>query len=148
MRTTYMDTTKSAQENRKWYVIDATDLVLGRLSVAVATVLKGKHKPTYTPHIDGGDYVIVVNAEKVAFTGNKLEGKKYYSHSGYSGGLKTRTAKEMLEKQPQKVVEKAVRGMLPKGPQGDNMYRRLYVYVGPEHQQGAQKPEAFPLEVK
>ena len=148
MRSTYMQTQENARENCKWYVIDATDLVLGRLSVAVATVLKGKHKPTYTPHIDGGDYVIVVNAEKVAFTGKKLTGKKYYSHSGYSGGLKTRTAKEMLEKQPQKVVEKAVRGMLPKGPQGDNMYRRLYVYVGPEHQQGAQKPEAFPLEVK
>ena len=148
MRTTYMDTTKSAQENRKWYVIDAQDLVLGRMASDVAVVLKGKHKPTFTPHIDGGDYVIVVNAEKVAFTGKKLTGKKYYSHSGYSGGLKTRTAKEMLEKQPQKVVEKAVRGMLPKGPQGDNMYLRLYVYVGAEHQQGAQKPEAFPLEVK
>ena len=133
---------------RKWYVVDATGHTLGRLSSEIAKVLRGKNKPTYTPHEDCGDFVIVVNAEKVAFTGKKLTGKKYYSHSGYSGGLKTRTAKEMLEKQPQKVVEKAVRGMLPKGPQGDNMYRRLYVYVGPEHQQGAQKPEAFPLEVK
>ena len=148
MRTTYMDTVKSARENRKWYVIDATDLVLGRMSVAVATVLKGKHKPTYTPHIDGGDYVIVVNAEKVALTGNKMQGKKYYRHSQYAGGLKTRTAQEMMDKQPQKIVEFAVRGMLPKGPQGDNMYRRLYVYVGPEHEQSAQKPEAFPLEIK
>ena len=98
MRTTYMDTVKSARENRKWYVIDATDLVLGRMSVAIATVLKGKHKPTYTPHIDGGDYVIVVNAEKVALTGNKMQGKKYYRHSQYAGGLKTRTAQEMMDK--------------------------------------------------
>ena len=139
MRTTYMDTVESARENRKWYVIDATDLVLGRMAVAVATVLKGKHKPTY---------VVIVNAEKVALTGNKMEGKKYYRHSQYAGGLKVRTANEMMEKQPQKIVEKAIRGMLPKGPQGDNMYRRLYVYVGPEHEQGAQKPEAFPLEIK
>ena len=133
MRTTYMDTVESARENRKWYVIDATDLVLGRMAVAVATVLKGKHKPTYTPHIDGGDYVVIVNAEKVALTGNKMEGKKYYRHSQYAGGLKVRTANEMMEKQPQKIVEKAIRGMLPKGP---------------EHEQGAQKPEAFPLEIK
>lgn len=148
MRTTYMDTVKSTRENRKWYVIDATDLVLGRMSVAIATVLKGKHKPTYTPHIDGGDYVIVINAEKVALTGNKMQGKKYYRHSQYAGGLKTRNAQEMMDKQPQKIVEFAVRGMLPKGPQGDNMYRRLYVYVGPEHEQNAQKPEVFPLEIK
>lgn len=148
MRTTYMDTVKSAQENRKWYVIDATDLVLGRMAVAVATVLKGKHKPTYTPNIDGGDYVVIVNAEKVTLTGNKMSGKIYYRHSQYAGGLKQRTAGEMMEKQPQKIVEKAIRGMLPKGPQGDNMYRRLYVYVGSEHEQNAQKPEAFPLKVK
>ena len=118
------------------------------MSVSIATVLIVKHKPTYTPHIDGGDYVIVVNAEKVALTGNKMQGKKYYRHSQYAGGLKTRTAQEMMDKQPQKIVEFAVRGMLPKGPQGDNMYRRLYVYVGPEHEQSAQKPEAFPLEIK
>ncbi|MCI6508089.1 MAG: 50S ribosomal protein L13 [Bacilli bacterium] len=148
MRTTYMQTAENARENRKWYVIDAENLVLGRLSVAVATVLKGKHKPTFTPHIDGGDYVVVINAEKVLLTGNKLEGKKYYRHSQYAGGLKTRTAKEMFEKQPQKVVELAVRGMLPKGVIGDDMYRRLFVYVGPEHKQQAQKPEKFPLEVK
>ena len=148
MRTTYMQTAENARENRKWYVIDAENLVLGRLSVAVATVLKGKHKPTFTPHIDGGDYVVVINAEKVLLTGNKLEGKKYYRHSQYAGGLKTRTAKEMFEKQHQKVVELAVRGMLPKGVIGDDMYRRLFVYVGPEHKQQAQKPEKFPLEVK
>lgn len=148
MRTTYMQTTLEARENRKWYIIDAEGLVLGRLGVAVATVLKGKHKPTYTPHIDGGDYVIVINAEKVVLTGDKLNGKKYYRHSQYAGGLKVRTAKEMLEKQPQKIVEKAIRGMLPKGPQGDNMYRRLFVVVGSEHTHAGQKPEAFPLEIK
>lgn len=148
MRTTYMDTVQSARENRKWYVIDATDLVLGRMAVAVATVLKGKHKPTYTPHIDGGDYVIVVNADKVAVTGNKLKDKKYYRHSQYAGGLKVRSLEEQMTKKPESIVEMAVRGMLPKGPQGDNMYRRLYVYVGSEHEQQAQKPEAFPLEVK
>ena len=146
MNKSYMPCAQNIE--RKWYVIDAENVVLGRLATEVASILRGKNKPTFTPNMDCGDYVIIVNAEKVALTGNKLNGKKYYSHSGYSGGLKTRTAKEMLERQPQKVVEKAVRGMLPKGPQGDNMYRRLYVYVGAEHQQGAQKPEAFPLEVK
>lgn len=148
MRTTYMQTAENARELRKWYVIDAEGQVLGRLSVAVATVLKGKHKPTYTPHIDGGDYVVVVNADKVVLTGNKLKGKKYYRHSQYAGGLKTRTAQEMFEKQPQKVVEHAVRGMLPKGAMGDDMYRRLFVYVGPEHKQQAQQPQKFPLEIK
>lgn len=153
MRTTYMQTTENARENRKWYIIDAEDVVLGRLSVAVATVLKGKHKPTYTPHIDGGDYVIVINAEKVALTGNKLNDKKYYRHSQYAGGLKVRTAKEMLnENAPEifqkRVVEKAIRGMLPKGPQGDNMYRRLYVVVGTDHGHKAQQPAKFPLEIK
>lgn len=142
MRTTYI--AKQSDIERKWYVVDATDLVLGRLSVEIATVLRGKHKPTFTPNIDGGDYVVVVNAEKVALTGKKLKDKKYYQHSGYAGGLKTRTAEEMFEKQPQKVIELAVRGMLPKGPQGDNMYRRLYVYVGPEHPHAGQKPVALP----
>ena len=133
---------------RKWYVVDAEGKTLGRLASEVAKVLRGKNKAIFTPHIDTGDYVIVVNAEKVALTGNKLEGKKYYRHSGYAGGLKTRTAQEMFDKQPQKVVELSVRGMLPKGVNGDNMYRRLYVYVGPEHQHAAQKPEKFPLEIK
>jgi large subunit ribosomal protein L13 len=142
MRTTFMQTNESVE--RKWYVVDATELVLGRMATDVAVVLKGKHKPTFTPHIDGGDYVIVVNAEKVALTGNKWADKKYYRHSGYAGGLKTRTATEMLDKQPQKIVEKAVRGMLPKGKLGDDMYRRLYVYVGPNHPHAAQKPESLP----
>lgn len=128
---------------RKWYVIDATDLVLGRLSTEVAVLLRGKHKPTFTPHVDCGDYVIIVNAEKVALTGTKLDDKIYYRHSGYAGGLKTRTAKRMLELQPQKVLEKSIRGMLPKNRLGNDMYRKLYVYVGPEHPHQGQKPEAY-----
>ncbi len=143
MRSTYMD--KKETVERKWYVVDATDLVLGRMSTEVATVLKGKHKPTFTPHIDGGDYVIIVNAEKVALTGNKWEKKEYFHHSGFSSGLKRRTATEMLDKQPQKIVEKAIRGMLPNGKLGDDMYRRLFVYVGPDHPHAAQKPVAFPF---
>ena len=142
MRTTFMQTNESVE--RKWYIVDATDLVLGRMASDVAVVLKGKHKPTFTPHIDGGDYVIIVNAEKVALTGRKWSQKMYYRHSGYPGGLKTRTATEMLDKQPQKIVEKAVRGMLPNGKLGDDMYRRLYVYVGPDHPHAAQKPESLP----
>ncbi|MBQ3000866.1 MAG: 50S ribosomal protein L13 [Bacilli bacterium] len=142
MRSTYMQKQQSVE--RKWYVVDATDKVLGRVAVEIATVLRGKHKPTFTPHVDGGDYVIVINAEKVALTGKKFEDKMYYRHSGYAGGLKTRTANEMLEKQPQKIVELAVKGMLPKGVLGDNMYRRLYVYTGNEHPHAAQKPEALP----
>lgn len=142
MRTTFMQTNESVE--RKWYIVDATDLVLGRMASDVAVVLKGKHKPTFTPNIDGGDYVIIVNAEKIAMTGKKWSDKMYYRHSGYPGGLKSRTASEMLEKQPQKIVEKAVRGMLPKGRIGDDMYRRLYVYVGAEHPHAAQKPEALP----
>ena len=130
---------------RKWYVVDATDLTLGRLSTEVATLLRGKHKPTFTPHVDCGDYVIIVNAEKVALTGSKLDYKMYYRHSGYPGGLKSRTAKRMLELQPQKVLEKSIRGMLPKNRLGDDMYRKLYVYVGPEHPHQAQKPEAYTL---
>ena len=130
---------------RKWFVVDATDLVLGRVSTEVATLLRGKHKPTFTPHVDCGDYVIIVNAEKVALTGNKLDDKKYYRHSGYPGGLKSRTEKRMLELQPQKVLEKSIRGMLPKNSLGDDMYRKLYVYVGPEHPHQAQKPEVYTL---
>ena len=138
MRTTFMQTNESVE--RKWYIVDATDLVLGRMATDVAVVLKGKHKPTFTPHIDGGDYVIIVNAEKIALTGSKWSKKMYYRHSGYAGGLKTRTATEMLAKQPQKIVEQAIRGMLPKGKLGDDMYRRLYVYVGSEHPHAAQQP--------
>ena len=129
----------------KWFVVDATDLVVGRLSTEVATLLRGKHKLTFTPHVDCGDYVVIVNAEKVVLTGNKLEDKKYYRHSGYPGGLKTRNAKRMLELQPQKVLEASIRGMLPKGKLGDKMYGKLYVYAGAEHPHQAQKPEVYTL---
>lgn len=143
MKQTFMANAQNVE--RKWHVIDATDLVLGRLSTEVATLLRGKHKPTFTPHVDCGDYVIIVNAEKVALTGNKLNDKLYYRHSGYPGGLKTRTAKKMLELQPQKVLEASIRGMLPHNRLGDDMYRKLFVYVGPEHPHQAQKPEVYTL---
>ena len=131
---------KNETVDRKWFVIDAEGVALGRLSTKVATVLRGKHKPTYTPHIDCGDYVIVVNAEKVKLTGKKLSDKKYYNHSGYPGGLRERTAKTMIEKYPEEMIERAVKGMLPKGPLGRQMAKKLYVYAGPEHEQQAQKP--------
>ena len=130
---------------RKWYVIDAENLVLGRMAADVATVLRGKHKPIFTPHVDCGDYVIVVNAEKIALTGAKWQKKEYVRHSGYPGGLKVRTATEMLEKQPQKIVEKAVRGMLPKNKLGAQLFRNLYVYEGSEHPHEAQKPRTIKL---
>lgn len=133
---------------RKWYVVDATDLVLGRLSTEVASILRGKHKPTFTPNVDCGDYIIIVNADKIALTGNKLEDKVYYRHSGYPGGLKQRNAKTMLEKQPTKVLEKSIRGMLPKNSLGEDMYRKLFVYEGSEHPHQAQKPEVLNLKGK
>lgn len=131
---------KKETVERKWYVIDAEGVALGRLASKVAVVLKGKHKATYTPHIDCGDYVIVVNAEKVKLTGNKLEDKKYYNHSGYVGGLRERNAKTMIEKYPEEMIERAVKGMLPKGRLGRAMSKKLFVYAGPEHKQQAQKP--------
>ena len=136
---------KPAEVQRKWYIIDAANRPLGRTATKVADILRGKLKPEFTPHVDCGDYVIIVNAEKIALTGAKWQKKEYVRHSGHPGGLKVRTATEMLEKQPQKIVEKAVRGMLPKGKLGDDMYRRLFVYVGPDHKQAAQKPEPFPV---
>ena len=129
--------------DRKWYVVDATDMTLGRLASEVAKVLRGKNKPTYTPSMDTGDYVIVVNAEKVKVTGKKLDQKVYYRHSEYVGGMKETTLREMLAKKPEKVVELAVKGMLPKGPLGNQMYTKLYVYAGPEHKHAAQKPEVL-----
>ena len=137
---------KKETVDRKWYVIDAEDVVLGRLATKVATVLKGKNKPTYTPHIDCGDYVIVVNADKVRLTGKKLSDKMYYNHSGYTGGLRERTAKEMIEKYPVEMIERAVKGMLPKTRLGRQMYKKLFVYAGNEHPHTAQKPEV--MEVK
>lgn len=128
---------------RKWYVVDAEGKTLGRLASEVARVLRGKHKPIFTPHIDTGDYVIVVNAEKVKVTGKKLSQKVYYHHSEYVGGMKETTLKEMLANKPERVVELAVKGMLPKGPLGRQVYTKLYVYAGPEHKQAAQKPEVL-----
>ena len=135
---TFME--KKETVERKWYVIDAEGVALGRLASKAAVVLKGKHKPTFTPHIDCGDYVIVVNAEKVKLTGNKLEDKMYYNHSGYPGGLRERNAKTMIEKYPEEMVERAVKGMLPKGRLGRAMAKKLFVYAGPEHKQQAQQP--------
>ena len=127
--------------DRKWYVVDATGYTLGRLASEIAKVLRGKNKPIYTPHMDTGDYVIVVNADKVKVTGKKLDQKIYYHHSGYVGGLKETTLREKLAKKPEEVIELAVKGMLPKGPLGRDMYRKLFVYAGPEHKHAAQKPE-------
>ena len=126
---------------RKWYVVDAEGKTLGRLATEVATVLKGKHKPTYTPHVDNGDYVIVVNAEKIILTGKKWDKKMYYSHSGYSGGLKSTAAKDVMAKFPTRMVEKAIKGMLPHTRLGDQIAKKLFVYEGPEHKHIAQKPE-------
>ena len=129
--------------DRKWYVVDAEGMTLGRLASEVAAVLRGKNKPTFTPHMDTGDYVIVVNAEKIKVTGKKLDQKVYYHHSGYVGGLKETTLKEKLAKKPEQVFELAVKGTLPKGPLGRQMYRKLFVYAGPEHKHAAQKPEVL-----
>ena len=128
---------------RKWYVVDATGYTLGRLASEVAKILRGKNKPIFTPFIDTGDYVIITNADKIKVTGKKLEQKVYYRHSDYVGGMKETTLKEMLNKKPEKVVELAVKGMLPKGPLGREMYKKLFVYAGPDHKHAAQKPEVL-----
>ena len=128
---------------RKWYVVDATGYTLGRLASEVAKVLRGKNKPIFTPHIDTGDYVIVVNAEKIKVTGKKLDQKIYYHHSDYVGGMKETTLREMLNKKPERVIELAVKGMLPKGPLGRQMFTKLHVYAGAEHGHEAQKPETL-----
>ena len=128
---------------RKWYVVDAEGCTLGRLASGVASVLRGKDKPQFTPHVDTGDYVIVVNADKIKVTGKKMDQKIYYNHSDYVGGMKETTLKEMMAKKPEKVVELAVKGMLPKGPLGREMYTKLFVYAGPEHKHAAQKPEVL-----
>lgn len=138
MKNTYIQ--KKEEVTRNWYVIDASDVVLGRLATKAAHMLRGKHKATYTPHIDGGDFIIIVNAEKVALTGNKLDKKIYYNHSGYTGGLRERTARVMKEEYPVEMVERAIKGMLPKGRLGRQMYRKLFVYAGNEHPHSAQQP--------
>ena len=128
---------------RKWYVVDADGQTLGRLASEIAKVLRGKNKPVFTPHVDTGDYVIVVNAEKVKVSGKKMEQKIYYNHSEYVGGMKETTLKEMMDKKPERVIELAVKGMLPKGPLGRAMIKKLHVYAGPEHNHAAQKPEVL-----
>ena len=134
---------KPAEVERKWYVVDADGVTLGRLAAEVASILKGKKKPIYTPHVDTGDYVIVVNADKVKVTGKKLDQKVYFSHSEYVGGVKEITLRDQLKKHPERVVEHAVKGMLPKGSLGKQMYMKLRVYAGPEHEHAAQKPEVL-----
>ena len=137
---------KKETVERKWYVIDAEGKTLGRVATLAATYLRGKHKPTYTPHVDCGDYVIIINAEKVNLTGNKLDKKIYYNHSMYQGGLRERTARVMKERYPEEMMERAVKGMLPHNRLGRQMYKKLFVYKGSEHKQEAQRPEV--LEVK
>ena len=131
---------KKETVERNWYVIDATDIALGRLATKAASMLRGKHKATYTPHVDCGDNIIIINAKEVVLTGRKLDQKVYYNHSGYTGGLRERTAKEMRENYPVEMVERAVKGMLPKGRLGRQMYKKLFVYEGPNHKHQAQKP--------
>jgi len=139
-------TPKAGDTTRSWYVIDATDVVLGRLAVAAANLLRGKHKPTFTPNVDGGDFVIVINADKVAISGNKLQKKMAYRHSGYPGGLRKRSIGELMETRPDRVVEKAILGMLPKNKLGRQIKTKLRVYAGPQHPHTAQQP--VPYEVK
>ena len=141
MKTTFMQ--RKEDVVRDWYVIDAKDIPLGRVASKVAVLLRGKHKATYTPHIDCGDNVIVINAKDVLLTGNKLLGKKYYNHSRYVGSLRERTAKEMKENYPEEMMERAIKGMLPKGRLGRQMYKKLHVYAGEEHPHAAQKPKVI-----
>ena len=131
--------------DRKWYVVDATDVPLGRLSTVVASVLRGKNKPTFTPHLDTGDFVIVINADKVKLTGKKATDKIYYRHSNYPGGLKSITAGELRAKNSRRLIETSVKGMLPKGPLGRQMYTKLFVYAGPDHKHAAQQPKELAI---
>ena len=140
---TYVPSASSIE--RKWYVVDATGMTLGRLASEVAAILRGKKKAIFTPHLDTGDYVIVVNADKIKVTGKKLDQKKYYHHSEYVGGMKEATLKEMMQKKPEFVITHAVKGMLPKGPLGRQMLTKLHVYAGPEHNHAAQKPEVLDI---
>jgi large subunit ribosomal protein L13 len=139
---------KPGDIERSWFVVDASDLPLGRLASEVATLLRGKHKPTYAPHVDGGDFIIVVNAEKVAVTSDKSQSKIYYRHSGYPGGIKAETFERLRERRPEAIIERAVNGMLPKNKLGRQMGRKLKVYAGPDHPHTAQKPEALVLDIR
>jgi len=136
---------KKEEVVREWFIIDAEDAVLGRLASKAANILRGKHKPTYTPHVDCGDYVIVLNASKINLTGNKLDNKIYYNHSGYTGGLRERTARVMVEKYPIEMIERAIKGMLPKNRLGRQMYKKLFVYEGNEHPHAAQQPKQMEM---
>lgn len=138
--------TKSAKKEevqRAWHLIDAENMVVGRMSTEIARLLRGKHKPSYTPHVDTGDYVVVVNAENVRFTGNKMKAKEYITYSGYPGGQKTKRAEEVLAKHPERLIENAVRGMLPKNRLGRQMFKKLFIYTGGDHPHQAQKPEPY-----
>lgn len=146
MKTTFM--ANAANIERKWYVVDAAGQTVGRLAAEVAKVLRGKNKPTFTPHVDTGDFVIVINADKAVFTGKKLTDKIYFRHSGYPGGTTFTAAGKLMEKAPEKVIEKAVRGMLPKNRLGSQMYRKLNVYAGSEHPHAAQQPETLSLDIR
>jgi large subunit ribosomal protein L13 len=137
------ESAKKETVDRNWYVIDAEGEVVGRLCTKIATVLRGKHKPSYTPHVDCGDFIVVINADKVRFTGNKLEAKEYQRYSGYPGGQKTTTAKQMMDKKPRFILENAVKGMLPKNKLGRAMVKKLFIYEGTEHPHEAQKPQPF-----
>lgn len=143
MRTTYM--AKPQDVDQKWYVVDAAGKTLGRLATEVATLLRGKHKPTYTPHIDTGDFVIVINSSQITLTGKKLEQKRYYRHSGFPGGLKSITAGDLRATRPERMIEAAVKGMLPKGPLGRSQLKKLKVYAGSEHSHQAQQPIPYEL---
>ncbi len=136
---------KKGAEDRQWLVIDAQGLVLGRMASQVASMLRGKHKPTFTPHVDTGDYIIIVNADKIRFTGKKLDQKLYRHHTGFPGGLKEATARQMMDRKPEFVIKEAVRGMLPKGPLGYAMLKKLHVYAGPDHKHEAQQPAIFEI---
>ena len=136
---------KTVPENRRWYLVDATDKTLGRLSTEIARRLRGKHKTEYTPHVDTGDYIVVINAEKVRVTGNKLRDKMYHHHTGYIGNLKSINLEKLLAKAPERVIESAVKGMMPRNPLGRSMFKKLKVYAGPEHKHAAQQPR--PLEL-
>jgi large subunit ribosomal protein L13 len=141
MRTTFI--AKKEDADRDWVLVDAADKVLGRLAVDIASILRGKTKPQYTPHVDTGDFVVVINAEKIKLTGNKLEDKMYYRHSGFMGGLKTASAKDVLAKKPEEIIRHAVKGMLPKNSLGKAMFKKLKVYAGSTHPHEAQQPQAL-----
>lgn len=143
---TYVQKTAEARSSQRWHVIDADGIILGRLATQAASLIRGKHKPTFTPHVACGDCVVIINAEKIKLTGNKLEDKMYYHHTGYIGGIKEYSAGDLMRTKPQEIIERAVCGMLPKGPLGRRMRKQLKIYVGGEHPHAAQSPEQFQIQ--